>query len=133
MESKSGKPQLETDGGNPELSLDAGFVSVSRSASVAVGAEKAQVIESVVSAIAVDVIELQWDRPPQPTCLATHRALGLQDSFLQQSISEFEGLERRCVGEIHVKRLLGRQSLSLIPTLAGKVRRVRAEVLYGLS
>ena len=82
MESKSGKPQLNTDGGNPELSLDAGFVSVSRSESVAVGAEKSQVFESVVSAIGVGVIEFQWNRPAQPTCLATHRALGPQDSFL---------------------------------------------------
>jgi hypothetical protein len=86
MESKSGKPQLETDGGNPELSLDANFVSVGRSEGMAIGAEAAQVIEPVISAVAVDVIEFQRNGPAQPTCLAAHRAFGLQDSFLQQSV-----------------------------------------------
>jgi hypothetical protein len=100
---------------------------------MAIGAEEAQVIEPVISAVAVDVIEFQWNGPAQPTCLAAHRAFGLQDSFLQQSVSELEGLEGRSVGKIHVKRLPRRQSPSPIPTLAGKMRRIQTEVRDGFS
>jgi hypothetical protein len=48
---------------------------------MAVGAEQAKIFQSVVVTVAIDVIQLKWDRPAKPRIAVAHGALAFEHTL----------------------------------------------------